>query len=115
MVSFLFRELFVKNNKTNELYSAGDIMKRQKYAATLEIIAEQGADAFYKGVLADKIVKEIQYHGGIVTKEDLADYQTDFNEALSINLNSSLTAFTTQAPSSGPILIFILNILRGMR
>ena len=34
-------------------------MKRQKYAATLELIAKQGADDFYTGVLADKIVKEI--------------------------------------------------------
>ncbi|CAF2653013.1 unnamed protein product [Rotaria sp. Silwood2] len=107
------RELFVKNNKTNELYTAGDIMKRPKYAATLEIIAEQGVEAFYTGVLADKIVKEIQDHGGIITKQDLADYQVDFDEALRVNLNDSLTAFTTKAPSSGPILIFILNILRG--
>ncbi|CAF1581510.1 unnamed protein product [Rotaria sp. Silwood1] len=107
------REQFVKNSKTNELYTTGDIMKRPKYAATLEIIAEQGVDAFYTGILADKIVKEIQDHGGIITKQDLANYQVDFNEALHVNLNDSLTAFTTQAPSSGPILIFILNILRG--
>ncbi|CAF1440184.1 unnamed protein product [Rotaria sordida] len=107
------RELFVKNNQTNELYSAGDIMKRPKYAATLEIIAEQGVDAFYTGVLADKIIKEIQDRGGIITKQDLADYQVDFDEALRIHLNNSLTGFTSQAPSSGPILIFILNILQG--
>ncbi|CAF1415545.1 unnamed protein product [Rotaria sordida] len=107
------RELFVKNNQTNELYSAGDIMKRPKYAATLEIIAEQGVDAFYTGVLADKIIKEIQDRGGIITKQDLADYQVDFDEALHIPLKNSLTGFTSQAPSSGPILIFILNILQG--
>jgi gamma-glutamyltranspeptidase/glutathione hydrolase/leukotriene-C4 hydrolase len=108
-----FRELFVKNNQTNALYVAGDIMKRPKYAETLRIIAKQGVDAFYTGVLADKIVKEIQDRGGIITKQDLANYQVDFQEALNISLNDSLTAFTTQAPSSGPILTFILNILRG--
>jgi len=97
------------------LYAANDIMKRPKYAATLEIIAQQGADAFYTGTLADKIVKEIQDRGGIITKQDLANYQADFREALSVKLNDSLTAFTTQAPSSGPILIFILNILRGIQ
>jgi gamma-glutamyltranspeptidase/glutathione hydrolase/leukotriene-C4 hydrolase len=112
-VGFL-RELFVKNNQTNELYGEGDIMKRPKYADTLEIIAQQGVDAFYTGILADKIVKEIQDHGGIITKEDLANYQVDFRDALSVNLNDSLTAFTTQAPSSGPLLTFILNILRGI-
>ncbi|CAF1072394.1 unnamed protein product [Adineta steineri] len=109
----VLRELFVKNNDTNELYTAGDIIKRPKYAATLEIIAEQGVDAFYTGILSDKIIKEIRDHGGIITKEDLANYQVDFQEALSIQMNDSLTAFTTHAPSSGPILLFILNILRG--
>ncbi len=96
------------------MYSAGDIMKRPKYAATLEIIAQQGVDTFYTGVLADKIVKEIRDRGGIITKEDLADYQVDFQDALTIHLNDSLTGFTTQAPSSGPLLNFILNILRGI-
>jgi gamma-glutamyltranspeptidase len=89
-------------------------MKRPKYADTLEIIANQGVDSFYTGVLADKIVKEIQDRGGIITKEDLADYQVDFREALNISINASLTAFTAQAPSSGPLLMFILNILRGI-
>ncbi|CAF0927283.1 unnamed protein product [Rotaria sordida] len=107
------REIFVKNSNTNELYGAGDLMKRPKLARTLEIIAEQGVDAFYTGELSDKIVKEIQDQGGIITKQDLADYDVDFQEALSIDLKSSLTAYTTHAPTSGPILAFILNILQG--
>ena len=89
-------------------------MKRPNYANTLEKIANQGVDAFYTGELADTIVKEIQDQGGIITKQDLAEYQVEYEEALSVTLNESLTAFTTHAPSSGPILIFILNILRGM-
>ncbi|CAF5006637.1 unnamed protein product, partial [Rotaria sp. Silwood1] len=107
------RELYVKNPYTNELYGAGDIMKRPKLARTLEIIAEQGADTFYTGELADKVVKEIQDRGGIITKQDLADFDVDFQEALSVDLNSSITAYTTHAPTSGPILTFILNILQG--
>ena len=104
----------MKNKTTNELYGAGDVMKRPKLARTLRKIAEQGPEVFYTGTLADQIVKEIQDRGGIITKQDLADYQVDFREALTVHLNESLTAFTTQAPSSGPILTFILNILRGI-
>jgi len=110
-----YRELFVKNPNTNELYSTGDIMKRPKLARTLEIIAEQGPDAFYLGELADKIVKEIQDRGGIITKQDLAEYNVDFREALSLDINNTYTAYTTHAPSSGPILTFILNILQGIK
>jgi gamma-glutamyltranspeptidase/glutathione hydrolase/leukotriene-C4 hydrolase len=87
-------------------------MKRPKYAATLEIVA-QDVEAFYTGKLADTIVKEIQDRGGIISKQDLRNYQVDFREALNISLNKSLTAYTTQAPSSGPLLTFIFNILQG--
>ena len=89
-------------------------MKRPKYADTLEKIANQSADVFYTGDLAKTIAKEVQGRGGIITEEDLAEYQADSEEALSVSLNDSLTAFTTHAPSSGPILMFILNILRGI-
>ena len=88
-------------------------MKRPKLARTLRIIAEQGANAFYNGILTETIVKEVHDRGGIISKEDLANYQVDFREALRISLNESLTVFTTHAPTSGPILTFILNILRG--
>lgn len=113
-ILFSFRAFFVKNNQTNELYTTNDIMKRPKYADTLEKIANQSADAFYTGDLAKTIAKEVQARNGIITEEDLAEYQADFAEALSVSLNDSLTAFTTHAPSSGPILMFILNILRGI-
>ena len=108
------REVFVKNRTTNELYGVGDIMKRPKLAKTLQIIADKGADAFYTGELADKVVMEIRGRGGIITKQDLAEYDVNFREALTIDLNSSLTAYTTHAPTSGPILTFILNILQGI-
>ena len=110
----LFRALFVKNATTNELYTTGDRLRRPQLAQTLRIIAEQGADAFYTGELADKIVKEVQDRGGIITRQDLADFDVDFREALSVNINDTYTAYTTHAPSSGPILTFILNILQGI-
>ena len=103
----------MKNASTNELYKSGDRLKRPKLAQTLRIVAEQGADAFYTGVLADQIVQEIQDRGGIITKQDLAQYDVDYREALSVNINDRYTAYTTHAPSSGPILTFILNILQG--
>ncbi len=104
----------MKNSTTNDLYKAGDIMKRPKLARTLEIIAEKGPDAFYLNELADTIVKEVQDRGGIITKQDLADYEVEFREALNIDIDNISTAYTTHAPSSGPILTFILNILQGI-
>ena len=120
----------MKNSSNNELYREGDTMKRIKLARTLRQIAEQGTDIFYHGDLATKVVQEIQtrgmivlklmenktkmYHsGGILSKEDLHQYRVDVREALSINLTDSMKVFTTSAPTSGPILLLILNILQG--
>jgi len=88
-------------------------MKRPKLAATLRIIANNGPDAFYTGELADTIVREIQNRSGIITKADLANYTVDYRPALSVTINNNYTAYTTHAPTSGPILTFILNILEG--
>ncbi|UJR24668.1 hypothetical protein I4U23_006041 [Adineta vaga] len=107
------REVFVKNLTTNELYQEGDLMKRPKLARTLQKIAQEGIETFYNGDLADKIVSEIQRKGGILTQNDLRQYGLDFQEALSFNLNTSLKAFTSSAPSNGPILALILNIMFG--
>ena len=123
--------MFVKNASNGELYREGDTMKRVKLARTLRQIAEQGTDIFYRGDLATKVTQEIQRRGtilsnrikkyrmkmnilgGVLSKEDLRQYRVDVREALSIELTNSLTAFTTSPPTSGPILLLILNILQG--
>jgi len=113
---FSSREIFVKNLETDELYGEGDMIKRVKFARTLEIIAQNNSvDAFYNGELADLIVEEIQNHSGIITKQDLANYTVDFHEAIAVEFNQSLTAFITPPPTSGIILAFIMNILKGKK
>jgi len=59
----LFREIFVKNSSTNELYKEGDLMKRIKLGRTLRQISEEGVETFYNGSLAEKIISEIQKKG----------------------------------------------------
>lgn len=57
-----FRE-FITNKDTGEIYKVGEIMKRPKLAKTLEIIAEEGADAFYSGSLAANVTADIAEAG----------------------------------------------------
>lgn len=49
----------------------GSIVKRTDYGATLELIAEGGADAFYTGAIADSIVETVRRGGVIMTRNDL--------------------------------------------
>ncbi len=55
--------------------SAGDRLKNPNLAKLLEQIAEKGVDEFYKGRIADRIVKHVQDNGGILAKEDMEAYE----------------------------------------
>ncbi|HHT26088.1 MAG TPA: hypothetical protein GXZ82_02410 [Firmicutes bacterium] len=58
----------------------GDILKNPDLAWSLEQIAEYGADAFYKGAIADKIVAFMTEHGGFIGYDDLAAYEAIVRE-----------------------------------
>ena len=108
---FLFRKLFVRHGK---ILSKGDLIKNKPLANTLEKIATHGnADVFYKGKLAKQIVKDVKMKGGIITEKDLRGYTAILRRPLKSNLGN-YTLLTAPPPASGPILAFILNILKGI-
>jgi len=53
----------------------GDKIICEDLAMSMEILANEGAESFYKGKLAKIIVDDIQKNGGIITEEDLASYE----------------------------------------
>ncbi len=53
---------------------AGEHFQNPDYAQTLRLIAEEGFATVYKGRLAERIVTDIQAHGGLLSQEDLACY-----------------------------------------
>lgn len=56
----------------------------------------------------------IIYAGGIITEDDLDKYTAAVKDPLSIQLSSgNFTVFSPPPPSSGAVLLFILNILNG--
>lgn len=50
----------------------GALIQNPDLARTLELIAREGADVFFRGSLADHIAADVARHGGILSKEDLA-------------------------------------------
>ncbi|KAL3857361.1 hypothetical protein ACJMK2_012037 [Sinanodonta woodiana] len=106
------REL-VTNPVTKTYYKEGDTMTRPKLARTLEIIANEGPDAFYNGSLSENITLDIQDAGGIITMEDLMKYTAIKKEPLNITLYDQSVVFAPPPPSSGAVYLFILNILNG--
>src|SRR3954467_6893392 len=56
-------------------WAEGDRLVLADLGKTLRAIARDGADVFYKGWIADRIAEDMKGHGGLITKQDLADYQ----------------------------------------
>ncbi|MFA6241314.1 MAG: gamma-glutamyltransferase, partial [Candidatus Hydrogenedentales bacterium] len=63
----------------------GDIFCNAALADTFEQIAKGGADAFYKGEIADRIVKFSQEVGGRFSKRDFEDHTADWVEPIGTN------------------------------
>lgn len=66
-------------------YEAGHLLINQEYAETLRLLADEGADPMYTGVLARQIVERVRNNNvseGLMTLEDLAAYRPEKLEAL---------------------------------
>lgn len=63
------------NPETGEVWNEGDLIREPTLARTLEVIAEEGPEAIHNGSLTATLVREIQNYGGIITEQDLRDYQ----------------------------------------
>ncbi|TWG95444.1 gamma-glutamyltranspeptidase/glutathione hydrolase [Mesorhizobium sp. J18] len=63
---------------SGEPLAAGAILRNPEYAETLRLIAKSGADVFYRGPIAEKIVEAVRRHAvnpGLLTLEDMAAYE----------------------------------------
>jgi len=54
---------------------AGEMYMFPKLAETMRIIAKEGADAVYNGSLTSQLVEDLRKINGIITREDLANYE----------------------------------------
>uniref|UniRef100_A0A8C7I7U5 Glutathione hydrolase n=1 Tax=Oncorhynchus kisutch TaxID=8019 RepID=A0A8C7I7U5_ONCKI len=104
-------EVFCDSQKN--ILKENDIIKFPKLADTYKRIAEEGPDVFYNGTMAQTIVDDIQAAGGIITREDLLDYWPVLNENPLKLTVGEYTMHVPDAPSSGPVLALILNIVDG--
>ncbi|WP_421507485.1 gamma-glutamyltransferase [Erwinia rhapontici] len=94
-------------------YLKGEKLVQRNLARSLELIAQQGPDAFYKGKIADEIAGEMQQHGGLISKTDLANYRAIERKPIS-GTYRGYDVFSMPPPSSGGIhIVQILNILEN--
>jgi gamma-glutamyltranspeptidase / glutathione hydrolase len=91
----------------------GDTLVQNDLADSLEAIARGGSEAFYRGVIAERIVAAVQAAGGILSREDLANYRA-IARAPVRGTYRGYDIVSMPPPSSGGVhLIQMLNILEG--
>lgn len=89
----------------------GETLTQKDLAATLRLIADKGADGFYKGETADKIAKKVQDAGGGMTVEDLAGYEPVWREPVTGSYRGYDIASMPPPSSGGVHIVQILNML----
>jgi len=102
------------NQDTGALLQHGDTIRRPGYARLLRAIANTGSRAFYEGEFAASMVEKVQSKGGILTLDDLQSYRVRVSDAIEGQWKGR-RVFTTPAPTSGPVLLSVLNILSGFK
>lgn len=89
----------------------GERIVQRDLAASLDSIARQGDDAFYRGAIARNIVEASQHNGGLLTMRDFADYTVDESQPVHCAYHD-LEVVSAPPPSSGGVtLCEILNII----
>ncbi|XP_023262219.1 glutathione hydrolase 5 proenzyme [Seriola lalandi dorsalis] len=98
-------------NKNKTVLSTGDILKFPKLAETMEIIAKQGADAFYTGKIGHDLIQDIQAAGGTLTMEDLKSFKVLEQDAWTVPLGN-IQMHIAPPPAGGALLAFILKLMK---
>jgi gamma-glutamyltranspeptidase/glutathione hydrolase len=94
-------------------YEPGDTIKLPDLAWTLQQIHAGGADAFYKGEVAKKLVAGLQAGGGIITLKDLASYRAKVRIPVRGAYRGFEIVGMAPASSGGVTVIQMLNLLEG--
>jgi len=102
---------FYKPDGSN--YEVGELWKQPDLAWTLSEIAEHGVEAFYSGSVAKKIVADMETHNGLITMQDLADYQIVEREPVRGSFRGYEIAAMPAPSSGGTHVIQMLNILEN--
>ena len=94
-------------------YEPGELFVQNDLAATLKRIAENGAREFYEGKTAQLLVREMQNHGGLISIQDMKNYQPAIRKPAQGRYRG-YDIYSMPPPSSGGVhLVQLLNILEG--
>ena len=90
----------------------GDIFANPRLARSLEAIAKEGRDAFYKGSIARAIVADMKTRNGLLEMKDFADHKADWVEPIGVNYRG-YDVMEMPPSTQGFVALEMLNIMEG--
>ncbi len=94
------------------VYGIGEILRQPDLGSTLETLADEGADAFYRGEIAERIAQDFADHDGLLSLDDLRTFAPVVEAPLKGEYHD-YAILTESAPSVGPTILQLLQILDG--
>ncbi|ORZ35373.1 gamma-glutamyltranspeptidase [Catenaria anguillulae PL171] len=107
MASPVWRSVFAPEGT---LVTEGATVKRTAFAKTLQTVADNGAQAFYTGPIAEALVDAIRADGGVLSLLDLKEYKPIVRKPVE-TWYKGRKIISAGAPASGHVLLYMLNIL----
>jgi gamma-glutamyltranspeptidase/glutathione hydrolase len=98
--------------RDGRLYQIGEVMVQADLARTLERLASEGPDVFYRGAIAEAIAEDFAANGGFITREDLDQYRVNVTEPIR-GTYRGLQVAAAGPPAGGLTLLQMLNFLEG--
>jgi gamma-glutamyltranspeptidase/glutathione hydrolase len=90
----------------------GDIFANPRLARSMEVIAKEGRDAFYKGSIARAIVNDIKQRNGLLDMRDFGEHKADWVEPIAVNYRG-YDVLEMPPSTQGFVALQMLNIMEG--
>ena len=104
-------EEYIKKMRGLNQWNEGDVIVQKDLAETLKRIALNGRDGFYEGKTADLIVNEMKLNNGLISHDDLKEYNSVYREPIVGNYRGHTIISMGPPSSGGPLIIQMLNML----
>ncbi len=105
------RKIFFKHGMT---LRAGDRLIQKDLANTLELIAINGQDGFYRGRTAQLIEQDMFNNNGLMSQKDLSLYQAKMREPIEFTYKDLDVITMPPASSGGLMLALMLNMIENL-
>jgi gamma-glutamyltranspeptidase/glutathione hydrolase len=102
------QEIFMKNNT---LPRPGDLLVQKRAADTLEALLAEGNEYFYRGAFARELVDTVQAAGGVLTLDDMAQYEARWQEPSEGTYRNYRVVASPPPDHGGSHMIEILNMV----